>query len=151
MTALDHSNSTVSVETKRDNPNIILRLIWFLLIGWWLGFWAIIGAYLCLILILPAPIGIALLNRIPRIMTLRAPAHAITVRDDHGHLTVEQGNLRQRSWLIRLPWLLLIGWWLGALWLLAAYAITVFTAGFGIPISFWMFGRAARVITLQRG
>lgn len=151
MTALDHPGSTVSIETKRENPNIMLRLIWFLLIGWWLGFWAILAAYLCLVLILPAPLGIALLNRLPRIMTLRAPAREITVHDDHGHLTVEHGKIDQRSWLIRLPWLILIGWWFGAFWLLAAYAVTLFTAGFAFPISFWMFGRAARVITLQRG
>lgn len=151
MTALDHSDSSVSVEMQRDNPNILLRLIWFVLIGWWLGFWVIIAAYLCLVLILPAPIGIALLNRLPRIMTLRANARTIVVHDEHGQLTVEHGQVRQRSWLIRLPWLILVGWWAGALWLLAAYAITVVTAGFAFPISFWMFGRAARVITLQRG
>ena len=151
MTAMDHSSSSVEIETKRENPNIFLRIIWFLLIGWWLGFWVIVIAYLCLILILPSPIGIALLNRLPRIMTLRAPAQSITVRDDHGHLTVEHGDVHQRSWLLRLPWLVLVGWWAGAIWLLAAYGITLFTAGLGLPISFWMFGRTARVITLHRG
>jgi len=35
--------------------------------------------------------------------------------------------------------------------LLGAYLTTVLTAGFRLPISFWMFGRAAKVITLQRG
>lgn len=151
MPAQDHSHSSVSIETRRENPNLILRILWFLLVGWWLGFWVIVVAYLCLVLIITAPIGIALLNRLPRIMTLRAPSRTITVHDDDGRLTIEHEKVHQRSWLIRLPWLILIGWWAGALWLLAAYAITIFTAGFGFPISFWMFGRAARVITLYRG
>jgi hypothetical protein len=120
------------------------------LVGWWLGFWAIVAAYLCLVLIIPSPIGIAILNRLPRIFTLRAPARAIIVRDADGTFFVEQGKVDQRSWLIRLPWLLLIGWWAGLFWLSAAYLTTVLTAGFGLPISFWMFGRAAKVITLQR-
>jgi uncharacterized membrane protein YccF (DUF307 family) len=150
MTALDHTDQSLEIESERDNPNIILRLIWFVLVGWWLGFWAIVAAYLCLVLIIPSPIGIAILNRLPRIFTLRAPARTIIVRDADGTFFVEQGKVDQRSWLIRLPWLLLIGWWAGLFWLSAAYLTTVLTAGFGLPISFWMFGRAAKVITLQR-
>ena len=33
---------------------------WFVLVGWWLGFWAIVAAYFCLVLIVPSPIGIAI-------------------------------------------------------------------------------------------
>lgn len=151
MAAMDHTGLTIDVETKRDNPNLILRIIWFVLVGWWLGFWAIVAAYVCLVLIIPSPIGIAILNRLPRIFTLRTPARTLSVHDESGHLTVEHRNVGQHSWLIRLPWLILIGWWAGLLWLGGAYLTTVLTAGFGLPISFWMFGRAARVITLQRG
>lgn len=134
MTALDHIDRTVDIETERNNPNIILRIIWFVLVGWWLGFWAIVAAYLCLVLIIPSPIGIAILNRLPRIFTLRAPARTITVRDEDGRITVEQGKVDQHSWLLRLPWLILIGWWAGLLWLLGAYLTTILTAGFGLPI-----------------
>jgi uncharacterized membrane protein YccF (DUF307 family) len=151
MTALDHPDRSLEIETKRDNPNLILRIIWFVLVGWWLGFWAIVAAYVCLVLIIPSPIGIAILNRLPRIFTLRATAQTVTVHDAAGRVTVERHDVDQHSWLIRLPWLILIGWWAGLLWLGGAYLTTVLTAGFGLPISFWMFGRAARVITLQRG
>lgn len=151
MTALDHIDNIVDVETKRDNPNLLLRFIWFVLVGWWLGFWAIVVAYVCLLLIIPSPIGIAILDRLPRIFTLRAPAKTIIVRDDGTEISVELTKVDQLSWLIRIPWLILVGWWAGALLLIAAYGLTLFTAGFGLPISFWMFGRAARVITLQRG
>lgn len=151
MTALDLYDDSVSIDTERDNPNILLRILWFLLVGWWLGFWAIAAAYLCLILIIPSPIGIAILDRLPRIMTLRAPARTITVHNNDGDVTIERSKVDQHSWLIRLPWLVLFGWWAGALWLLAAYGFIVFTAGLGLPISFWMFGRAAKVITLYRG
>lgn len=147
MTALDPIDQTIEVETKRDNPNLILRILWFLLFGWWLGFWAIVIGYLCLILIIPSPIGIALLDRLPRIMTLRAPAHKLTVSEDG----VTTHRVDQRSWLIRIPWLLLIGWWFGLIWLLVAYLVTLLTFGIGLPISFWMFARAAKVITLYRG
>lgn len=151
MSELDTIDSTVTVETERDNPNILLRFGWFLLVGWWLGFWVIVAAYLCLLLIIPAPLGIALLNRLPRIMTLRAPVQAVTVWTEDGIVQIERAAVDQHSWLIRLPWLLLIGWWFGAFWLLAAYGITIVTAGLGSPLSFWMFGRAPKVITLQRG
>lgn len=146
MTALDTIDQPIEVETKRNNPNLLLRVLWFLLIGWWLGFWAIVVGYICLILIIPSPIGIAILDRLPRIMTLRAPAREVTISADGS----EDHNVEQRSWLIRLPWLVLIGWWFGLIWLLAAYGITLFTFGLGLPISFWMFNRAARIITLYR-
>lgn len=147
MTELDHIDRTIEVEIKRDNPNLILRILWFLLVGWWLGFWAIVVSYICLLLIVPSPIGIALLDRLPRIMTLRAPAAKLTISEEG----VLAEKVDQRSWLIRIPWLLLVGWWFGLIWLLAAYLITLLTFGLGLPISFWMFARAARVITLYRG
>ena len=151
MTALDHVNETLEFETKRDNPNLILRILWFVLVGWWLGFWAIVAGYLCLVLILPAPLGIAILDRLPRIMTLRAPAQTIAVHQDGSGLAIERENVAQRSWLVRIPWILLIGWWFGLVWLLVAYLVTLLTFGLGLPISFWMFARAARVISLYRG
>ncbi|MCA9858272.1 MAG: YccF domain-containing protein [Thermomicrobiales bacterium] len=150
MTALDHVDRTVQVEAERDNPNIILRILWFLLVGWWLGFWAIVAGYLCLILVIPAPLGIALLNRLPRIMTLRAPTQLVSVHQHGATVEIERTQVRQRSWLIRIPWLILIGWWFGAIWLLAAYLITICTLGIGLPLSFWMFGRAGKVISLYR-
>jgi uncharacterized membrane protein YccF (DUF307 family) len=147
MTALDHVDGTFEVETKPDNPNLILRVLWFLLVGWWLGFLAIAVGYVCLILIITAPIGIAILDRLPRIMTLRAPAEKLTFSDEG----LTRDSVDQRSWLIRLPYILLIGWWIGLIWLLGAYVITLVTFGIGLPISFWMFARAAKVITLYRG
>ncbi|MEZ4506722.1 MAG: hypothetical protein R2848_12965 [Thermomicrobiales bacterium] len=47
MTALDTIDQPIEVETKRNNPNLLLRVLWFLLIGWWLGFWAIVVGYIC--------------------------------------------------------------------------------------------------------
>ncbi len=84
-------------------------------------------------------------------MTLRAPARTLSVHEDGAYFEIEQGKVDQRSWLIRIPWLLLVGWWLGLIWLLVAYLITLLTFGLGLPISFWMFARAAKVITLYRG
>ncbi len=151
MTALDYVDETLEFETSRENPNLILRILWFVLVGWWLGFWAIVAGYLCLVLILPAPIGIAILDRLPRIMTLRAPAQTISVHQDGSSVAIARENVAQRSWLIRIPWILLIGWWFGLAWLLVAYLVTLLTFGLGLPISFWMFARAARVISLYRG
>jgi uncharacterized membrane protein YccF (DUF307 family) len=151
MAALDTVDRTIEVQTERDNPNLLLRILWFVFVGWWLGFWVIAAAYVCLVLIIPAPIGIALLDRLPRIMTLRAPARVVSIHQENELIEVQRAKVDQRSWFLRIPWLILVGWWLGALWLFVAYTITIFTAGLALPISFWMFGRAAKVITLYRG
>lgn len=150
MAALETLDGTNEFETNRNNPNLLLRVLWFVFVGWWLGFWAIIGAYLCLLSIILAPVGIALIDRLPRIMTLRAPAHRLTVSSGGSRVRIDHGPLRQRSWAIRLPWLLLVGWWFGAIWLLVAYLVSIVSLGLGLPISFWMFGQAPRLITLYR-
>ena len=43
---------------------------------------------------------------------------------------------------------LLVGWWFSAIWLAAAYALTVSIVG--LPIAFWMYGRVGAVTTLFR-
>ena len=47
-----------------------LRLIYFILIGWWLSLiWALVGWLLC-VTIIGLPIGVLMLNRLPAVTTL---------------------------------------------------------------------------------
>ena len=48
----------------------ILRLLWFLVVGWSLGFLVIALGYLAAISLIGIPLGIFLLNRVPVVMTL---------------------------------------------------------------------------------
>ena len=50
---------------------MLLRIVWFVLLGWELGLLALIGGYLFAVTIIGIPIGIWILNRVPLVMTLR--------------------------------------------------------------------------------
>lgn len=48
----------------------LLRLIYFILIGWWFSLlWAVVGWLLC-VSIIGLPIGVLMLNRLPEVTTL---------------------------------------------------------------------------------
>ena len=61
----------VYVTVRPRQPNILLRTLYFVLIGWWAGaLWAL-AAILCCITIIGLPVGLAMLNRLGFILTLR--------------------------------------------------------------------------------
>lgn len=134
--------STIVV-AQSGGTNIIIRLLWFVFIGWWLGAIVSVLAWILIVSIIGMPFGIWLVNRLPSVLTLRSTSHK---------WVVEEGVLRQdgnqRSFLVRALYFVLVGWWFNALWMLAAYFLMVTIIG--LPIAFWMYGQVATVTTLQR-
>lgn len=57
-------------KTDREFP-FIIRVIWFFVVGWWLGLGCFKIGYLLCLTILFMPAGIWLLHRVPEAMTLR--------------------------------------------------------------------------------
>ncbi len=129
----------------KQSPNIIIRIVWFVAIGWWLsGAWTVIAWVLC-VSIIGLPIGIIMLNALPQVTTLRS-RDVVTIVDARGGVTV--ANSQQYPMLVRALYFVLVGWWLSALWLSLAWLFgsTVVL----LPISFWMINRAAAVLLLTR-
>jgi uncharacterized membrane protein YccF (DUF307 family) len=141
-------NATYVVE-DRSAPSLILRILWFIFIGFWLGGIVTAAAWALNVTIIGLPLGLWMINRIPTVMTLRPLRQTLEVyhRTD-GTEVVRVHHQGQASFLIRAIWFLLIGWWLSGLWAGAAYiaALTII----GLPISFWMYDRLPAVTTLFR-
>src|SRR5947209_12325820 len=57
-----------------NGPGLLVRVAWFVFIGWWVGAIATSLAWLCLITIILLPIGLMVINRLPSIVTLRPQA-----------------------------------------------------------------------------
>ena len=123
-------------------PHILLRILYLVFIGWWLG--AIVSgvAWLLNITIVGLPIGLYLINRLPTIITLR-PSTAWRVEDG----VLKQGA-KQRPFLWRAVYFVLVGWWFSGLWLALAL-LCLFTI-IGIPLALLLYERAAAVTTLRR-
>jgi uncharacterized membrane protein YccF (DUF307 family) len=141
-------NATYLVE-DRSAPSLILRILWFIFIGFWLGGIVTAAAWALNVTIIGLPLGLWMINRIPTVMTLRALRQTLEVyRRTDGTEAVRVHHQEQASFLIRAIWFLLIGWWLSGIWAGAAYiaALTII----GLPISFWMYDRLPAVTTLFR-
>lgn len=133
---------TVEIE---QSPNLLIRAIYFVFVGWWLsGVWATI-AWVLSVTIIGLPIGIVMLNALPQVSTLRARGTQATV-DPSGVVAVR--TTQQYPVLIRAIYFVLVGWWLSALWLAAAWALG--TSIIGLPISFWMIDRTPAVLILTQ-
>ena len=142
------SDNAVVVETRR-NPGCLLQLLWFAFIGIWLGQAWMVAAWVLMITIIGLPLGIAMLNMLPKVYALREPVQQVRIltRQD-GSLIEQELDRPQVHFILRALYFLLIGWWFSALWMEAAYLLC--TTIIGLPLGFWMFDRIPAVLTLKR-
>jgi uncharacterized membrane protein YccF (DUF307 family) len=92
------------------------------------------------VFIITIPVGIAILNNIPKIMALREPDKLVT---PYGPVDTPQHNI-----ILRALWFVLVGWWLSAIVMTVAYALCMTIIG--LPIGFLMFDWVPGILTLRR-
>jgi uncharacterized membrane protein YccF (DUF307 family) len=140
--------NTVIVQTQKG-PGCLVQVLWFLFIGWWAGQLWIALAWLAMLTIIGIPLGVKMLNRIPKVIALRESEKAMTVTRV-GDVTVVApgGEKPQRNLLLRALYFLFIGWWLSAIWMEIAYLACVTLIG--IPLGFWMFDKVPALVSLRR-
>lgn len=136
---------TQPIIIQPSGPNILIRLLYFIFIGWWLGGIVSLLAWGLNITIIGLPLGLWLLNRLPSVITLRPQENRWRVTESG----LQQGQ-PQRAFFVRALYFLVVGWWLSGVWISMAYAATIFTFGLGLPITFWMLGRIGAITTLYR-
>ncbi len=134
---------TVMEAGRIDWGFLLLRVIYFIVIGWWLAGIVTVVAWFFILTIIGIPIGIWLIDRMPTFVTLRPMSP-----EWHVEGGVAVGGPEQYSWVLRALYFLFIGWWFSFLWLSVAY-IALLTI-IGLPIAFWMYGRVGAVTTLFR-
>jgi uncharacterized membrane protein YccF (DUF307 family) len=141
-------NNSVVIETRK-NPGCLLQILWFAFIGIWLGQAWMLVAWFLMITIIGIPIGIAMLNMLPKVYALREPTHKVMVRrSGNGSMVQNEVEPPQINILLRAIYFILIGWWLSALWMEGAYALCMTIIG--LPVGFWMFDRIPAILTLKR-
>ncbi len=135
---------------SRSEPGCLLRILYFLLVGIWLGaIWTFIG-WLAMVTIIGIPLGFWMLNRLPQVMTLKPSTQTVAVSIQDGMVIVNQPQVQQLPLFIRALYFVLIGWWLSAIWLGVAWGIMAVSGGLAFPVSFWMFDRTPMVLSLTR-
>lgn len=142
------SASPTVVVVAAAGPPLIIRVLWYLLVGWWLAGLVAACAYALALTVLGLPFALMIFNRIPLVLTLR-PATQTTRTSVAGDVTtVHTGGQAQRPMLVRVAYFLLVGWWLTGLWLALAYLLQLTIVG--IPLGLLLLNRVGGVLTLYR-
>ncbi len=127
-----------------ENRSLLLRAVWFLLIGWWAtGIWLSL-AWLLNVLIITLPLGIKMINLVPLVVSLKSPTRELVSTDEGSSVRASQ----QHGLLVRGVWFVFVGWWASLLWMAVAYLFTI--SILGIPIAIWMYGKLPFVVSLYR-
>ena len=144
------SNQSVPVQVSNSGPGCLVRGLYFIFVGSWLGLIWILAAWFFNLTILGLPLGLAMINRIPQVMTLRPVRVQTLVEVQNGAPVVHQTPLKQAPFLLRALYFIVIGFWLSLVWMLLAWIFTGLTLGLGLPLAFWMFDRVPAITTLAR-
>lgn len=141
---------SANVLELKSGPSMLVRAVWYLLVGWWLTGLVMSVAWFLAITIVGLPLTFYLVNRVPTVLTLRPrrEMYAVVTGAD-GITRHERIATEQSSWAIRLLYFVLIGWWLSAMWMAVAYALMLTVIG--IPLGLLMVNRLPYVFSLHRG
>ena len=114
-------NASSVIVTRRQGPPFLVRVLWYLFIGWWLTGISLALGYLAAITIVGLPLAFWIFNRTGTLLTLRPRPVTVSVSHDGGVTVVESGHRAQRSLLLRVVYFVLVGWWAALIWMTIAY------------------------------
>lgn len=129
-----------------DGRSLLVRAVYFLLVGWWLtGLWLSV-AWLLVVSVLLLPVGIKMINRVPFVLTLKDRRANLDVGDEDG--AVVGSTAEGYSLPVRAVYFLLVGWWASGVWTGVAYGFAATVVG--LPLAIWMFDQLPFVVSLYR-
>lgn len=138
----------ITINQQRNEPGCLVQGLYFLLVGWWLGGLASGLAWILNITILGIPLGMAILNNIPKLIALQSSQRYVTATVKDGRTVISEIDVPQRSFLVRAIYFLLIGWWWSAIWLSLAYVFCLLIIL--MPVGLSMFRLTPAMTTLKR-
>lgn len=129
-----------------NRPGCVLQLIWFIFVGWWAGFLWLIGAWILMATVVGIPLGVGMINQLPKVMALRGPEALLVSKSDGSMLVIRppQVNL-----FVRILYFILVGWWASLVWVIIAYLLCL--TFIGLPVGLWMIEQAPAILSLHRG
>lgn len=131
-------------EISSGSPNIVIRALWFIFIGWELTALWLLVAWILNVTVIFLPVGLKMISWTPKVLTLKDTQKKQRVVDGE----IVDSSLEQRNMLVRAGYFLLIGWWLSLIWMFIGYVLCLTIIG--LPFGIWMLNRLPEVTTLYR-
>lgn len=95
---LENPSIGQTVIVRKDGPNLLVRFVWWLLVGWWASGIVVGLAWLALITVVGFPVAIWLINRLPSVLTLRPRTRIWTIgQDAEGRTVISEGGRPQTA------------------------------------------------------
>jgi uncharacterized membrane protein YccF (DUF307 family) len=126
------------------SPNIVIRALWFIFIGWELTALWLLVAWILNVSVIFLPLGLKMISWTPKVLTLKDTQKKQRVVDGE----VVDAKSEQTNILVRAGYFLLIGWWLSLIWMFIGYILCLTIIG--LPFGIWMLNRLPEVTTLYR-
>ena len=142
-------SGNVSKMSEGGGVPLLLRVLYFLLFGWWFtGVW-INAAWVLNVTVIGLPLGLWMLNRVPQVLTLK-PVRSVVMTQIRGGeiISLRTTGVPQHFWLWRLLYFVVIGWWASLIWANVAWFLCAIIVG--LPLGIWMLNRLPAVTTLMR-
>ena len=134
---------------RKSGPGLLVRALYFLLVGWWLTGIVAGVAWFSMITIIGLPLGIWLINRIPTVLTLRPrTSYVYAWTDASGRTFTTEATIDQPPWWARGLWFVFVGWWASAFVMTIGYALCLLIIT--LPIGLMLFNRVPFVASLYR-
>jgi uncharacterized membrane protein YccF (DUF307 family) len=148
-TGRDSTGGDASVETRSKSPSLVVRAVYFLLVGWWASGISLSVAWALPVTVVGTPIGIKMINWVPKIVSLKNRRTAIKgTQSGDGSIDVTESTSDQHALLVRAVYFLLVGWWASGVWMSVAWVASVTIVG--LPLAIWMYSRLPLVVSLYR-
>lgn len=142
------SGGSTSVQVQGGGQGCLVTLLWFVFVGWWLSAIWIAVAWVLIALVVTMPIGLMMINVLPKIASLREPSREFRTTIQGTITSVETSSLQQYPFLLRAVYFVLVGWWLSGIWMGVGWLASVTIVG--LPVAIWMFNRVPAITTLRR-
>jgi uncharacterized membrane protein YccF (DUF307 family) len=140
--------AVVVAETK-SGPGLLVRALWFVVVGWWLTGIVSLVAWAAMVTIIGLPLGIWLVNRIPTTLTLRPRTSSVFQWvDASGQVRTAGVPIRQQPWWVRGLWFIVIGWWLSGIAMTVGLVLCVLIIT--MPIGLMLYNRVPFAASLYR-
>ncbi|ADE04924.1 YccF domain-containing protein [Haloferax volcanii] len=118
--------------------SFVVRALWFVFVGWWATPAVVNVAWFLNATVIGIPLGVALINLVPTVLSLKEPKTRLDPDSGRG----------QRSVVVRAVYFVFVGWWLSWVWANVAVLFTLTIVG--LPVGIWMLNRLPAVTSLYR-
>lgn len=136
--------ATTVIYSKDEGTNVIIRFLWMIFIGWWLSGLFYFAAIVLTALIIPAPIGMMVMQKTGWAFSLYEDKKDKVIVQQGQNVTIYEGE--DINFILRFVYFYFIGWWVGLIAMFIAWILGITIIG--LPASILIMNRLGKITTL---